>query len=95
MVNRVNEWRGWQGKGMKERSIPVAHGPGATPRVSDLANSSSPATSSIPFDGKVRPKVRPKQAMDWFKRVQHLIGASHCLLTPGTNPVYWNCSSSE
>ena len=33
MVNRVNEWRGWQGKGMKERNIPVAHGPGAAPRV--------------------------------------------------------------
>ena len=62
--NRMNEWRGWQGKGMKERNIPVAHGPGAAPRVSDPANSSSPVTSSIPIDGKVRPKVRPKQAMD-------------------------------
>ena len=64
MVNRVNEWRGWQGKGMKERNIPVAHGPGAAPRVSDPANSSSPVTSSILIDSKVRPKVRPKQAMD-------------------------------
>ena len=51
------------GKGY-ERNIPVAHGPGAAPRVSDPANSSSPVTSSIPIDGKVRPKVRPKQAMD-------------------------------
>ena len=34
MVNRVNKWRRWQGKDIKERNIPVAHGPGVAPRVS-------------------------------------------------------------
>ena len=54
---REMEWK-------KELDIPVAHGPGVARRVSVPANSSPPATSSIPIDGKVRPKVRPKQAMD-------------------------------
>ena len=35
MVNRVNEWRRWQGKEMKEIDIPLAHEPGVARRVSE------------------------------------------------------------
>ena len=44
MVNRVNEWRRWQGK-MKERRIPVDHGPGVAQRVSVSADCNPPPTN--------------------------------------------------